>query len=591
MKRIKSYNKFVENRPIKEEFIGGFIRNLTGKTGKRIEQVLDKLNFDKIKSNLDENINSLPSYINKESFKQEFLNKWKTQFDTYVLPEYLIYVVNNIFEISLEDAKEKLSKLGDLSDDEFSEVCKKIEIFNDRQNPRQIQKTIIENLIDNKKQIRKVKIKSEVEYKINEVEYKINIIKSKLNFDFYPSILYWGKGIENLSKEEKNKISNIDRISELVKSFCVKLSNDFYIWKSYDSDSNTFSGMHLKESYLKEFGLDFPDKFVPFLDIKVIETPGYKSLEDEIFKIKSQLEDIQKDYDDLKSLEKTGQSLGYNNKINFLIPTEFTLKKPLQITFEVNSETSDVITVTEFNLEKIVENFNLLKEKVADLTVKDVISNPDFSEGTGLGYPNLVILEDNDSKIAIRKENNGVESWYCGNILYFGSIRSNLTLENIGNYIDKVGHTVRDSGDKGSMYCTTYPSAALQYAHKRTTDLEDSNFRKEKLKIKGSGYSPTVYKLVIKPGSKFLHDKRTIIYRDQIQSSLSLGLVGIHSGNEQVGGGNTQESAIFTKDCILSVEKVPISELESISDNEWRRGTTADKKVYIDFLKSYQQYV
>lgn len=575
MKRIKSYNKFVENRPIKEELIGGFIRNLTGKTGKRIEQVLNKLNFDKLKSNLEEDINSLPSYINKESFKQEFLNKWKSQFDTYNLPEYLNYIVNNIFEISLEEAKEKLTKLGDLSDDEFFRVYKKIESLTDQVS----QKTIIENLIYNKRQNQKEKIKSEV-------ENKINIIKSKLNFNFGPSTLYWGKGIENLN-EKYDTISNIDRISELVKSFCVRLPDNFYIWSNYYSGSNDFGSMNSGEGYLKEFGLDFKDKFKPFLDIKVIETPGYKSLEDEIVKIKSQLDNTQKDYDDLKSLAKTGESLEYyNNEIDFLIPNEFKLNQPLK---------RDEKIITNFNLKKIVENFNLLKEKVGNLTVREVIYNSDFSEYTGLGYPNLVILEDNDSKIAIRKENNGVKSWYCGNILYFGSIRSNLTLENIENYINKVGHDVRQSGDKGAMYCTTYPSAAVYYAHHRVTQVlgrDGDNFRRESLKTKGSGYSPTVYKLVIEPGSKFLYDKTTIIYRNQIQNTLKLGLVGIHSGNEEVGGGNTQESAIFTKDCILSVEKVPVSELENISDNEWYKGNRYDKKSeMIEFLKSYQQYV
>lgn len=576
MKRVKSYNKFVENRPIKEEFIGGFIRNLTGKTGKRIEQVLNKLNFDKIKSNLEEDINSLPSYINKESFKQEFLNKWKSQFDTYNLPEYLNYIVNNIFEISLEEAKEKLTKLGDLSDDEFFRVYKKIESLTDQVS----QKTIIENLIYNKRQNQKEKIKSEV-------ENKINIIKSKLNFNFGPSTLYWGKGIENLN-EKYDTISNIDRISELVKSFCVRLPDNFYIWSNYYSGSNDFVSMNLGEGYLKEFGLDFKDKFKPFLDIKVIETPGYKSLEDEIVKIKSQLDNTQKDFNDVKSLIEINSGLGVNfgNEINSLIPNEFKLNQPLK---------RDEKIITNFNLKKIVENFNLLKEKVGNLTVREVIYNSDFSEYTGLGYPNLVILEDNDSKIAIRKENNGVKSWYCGNILYFGSIRSSLTLDNIGNYINKANHSIRNSGDAGAMYCTTYPSAAVYYAHHRTGQIlgrDGDNFRRESLKTKGSGYSPTVYKLVIKPGSKFLYDQTTIIYREEIKNTLRLGLVGIHSGNEEVGGGNTQESAIFNKDCILSVEKVPVSELENIPDNEWYKGNRSDKKSeMIEFLKSYQQYV
>lgn len=97
---------------------------------------------------------------------------------------------------------------------------------------------------------------------------------------------------------------------------------------------------------------------------------------------------------------------------------------------------------------------------------------------------------------------------------------------------------------------------------------------------------------MIKPGSKFLHDQTTIIYREEIQNTLRLGLVGIHSGNEEVGGGNTQESAIFTKDCILSVEKVPVSELEKVPDNEWYKGSRNGKKPeMIEFLKLYQQYV
>lgn len=47
MKRIISYNQFIESRPIKEEFLDKFWRNLTGRTKKRIESVTRQIELFK----------------------------------------------------------------------------------------------------------------------------------------------------------------------------------------------------------------------------------------------------------------------------------------------------------------------------------------------------------------------------------------------------------------------------------------------------------------------------------------------------------------------------------------------------------------
>ena len=51
MKRIQTYQKFAQSRPIKEEFIGKMWRNLTGKNKERVEKVNTYLSkFNDLKS-------------------------------------------------------------------------------------------------------------------------------------------------------------------------------------------------------------------------------------------------------------------------------------------------------------------------------------------------------------------------------------------------------------------------------------------------------------------------------------------------------------------------------------------------------------
>lgn len=150
------------------------------------------------------------------------------------------------------------------------------------------------------------------------------------------------------------------------------------------------------------------------------------------------------------------------------------------------------------------------------------------------------------------------------------------------DYINKRGR-FRETHAGKALYCTTHPSAAAQYAHLRT--LKTLNF------LKLDQHAPTVYKLTIKPGSKFseVYKGDQVMEDSEIEQLKKLGLIGIHSGNNKVIGGNTQETTIIDSKSINKIEKMSISELEEISDTDWSIGSESPKKKILDDIKEWNK--
>lgn len=560
--RLKRYSNFVETRMVKEEFIGKLWRGMTGENSERIKSFADLLNKikEEVKNKFSEKLNQYGfSETEKEEAKKSLLAKWGEFVRIPSLTSIAIgdsTLSNLLYYLMIkDDVSGELESLKDLDGDRFKKSYDALSNFF-----RELDSTIksVFNQAFNSKNIEVILSKRKDDILSELAKLKETILKVP---EIGKSIKYWKEGLISLEKKD---------ISTLVRSLCVQLPE--YVKYDYSSES-------IANKYAREFGINYKGRFKDFLDMKVSELPKYKELSLEIELIKRYLEECKN-----KEREVYSKNEIYRKMTGFSIAPETDHDKYWKLGYK---ESSDIFNKEFENLDqncekKVVKGFDLLKE-FSEMSVKDIINNPEFGT-TGLGKLDLVILEDSDRKIATQAEDDEYGKYLnCGNILYFGSIRSNLSLDNIEKYMKKIGHVVRESG-AGALYCTTYPSAAVQYAYLRTEQVKNTS-RGESIKKKESGYYPTIYKITLKPGSKFLHESDTDMSRDEIEKLMKMGLMGIHSGNDEVGGGNTQESAIVNSECIKNVEKVSIEEIESISDEDWSKGSSTNKNSMIEFLK------
>lgn len=560
--RLKRYSNFVETRMVKEEFIGKLWRGMTGENSERIKSFADLLNKikEEVKNKFSEKLNQYGfSETEKEEAKKSLLAKWGEFVRIPSLTSIAIgdsTLSNLLYYLMIkDDVSGELESLKDLDGDRFKKSYDALSNFF-----RELDSTIksVFNQAFNSKNIEVILSKRKDDILSELAKLKETILKVP---EIGKSIKYWKEGLISLEKKD---------ISTLVRSLCVQLPE--YVKYDYSSES-------IANKYAREFGINYKGRFKDFLDMKVSELPKYKELSSEIELIKRYLEECKN-----KEREVYSKNEIYRKMTGFSIAPETDHDKYWKLGYK---ESSDIFNKEFENLDqncekKVVKGFDLLKE-FSEMSVKDIINNPEFGT-TGLGKLDLVILEDSDRKIATQAEDDEYGKYLnCGNILYFGSIRSNLSLDNIEKYMKKIGHVVRESG-AGALYCTTYPSAAVQYAYLRTEQVKNTS-RGESIKKKESGYYPTIYKITLKPGSKFLHESDTDMSRDEIEKLMKMGLMGIHSGNDEVGGGNTQESAIVNSECIKNVEKVSIEEIESISDEDWSKGSSTNKNSMIEFLK------
>ncbi len=571
MKRIRSYNQFRDSRPIKEEFIGKMLRNLTGKNAKRIDLIKRYLLIDSRVSELRELINTLPGILDKDKFITNFKNRWNRLVELKRLPTSVEYLFKTLFDIKIDDKMdEEIDKIGKISDYDSSE-WERCEL----ELPR-LKLPDVANVFN------QIKLESLNKYseELKSNKESLKSLDSSISSSINSSVLYWGDFLDSKCAYEYRDTSSQDFISPFVKSLCLRLDNQFFYEYNYTLSSLEYDS--LSDNYIKQYGVDFVKKFDQFLDKKVIELPEFisienclndisKKLEERDNKIKEQnlkVDKFRKILEDDKSsrLDMISETWNLSIAENKSFKLEKELKNP-----------DNQRSVTYLNLYEVIDGFKWLRSKISDKTVKEITEDSKFGD-KGFGNQKTIIVQESDSK-SLKYEDGKT---YCGNVFYIGVIFPDLTIEQMSDYINKRGR-FRETHSGKALYCTTHPSAAAQYAWLRTDQT------KEFLKL--DQYAPTVYKLIIKPGSKFLEVYKgdTSIEPSEIEQLKRLGLIGLHSGNNEVMGGNTQETTIIDPNCIDKIEKMSISELEAISDVDWRSGSKSDKSRILNGIKEWNK--
>jgi len=404
-------------------------------------------------------------------------------------------------------------------------------------------------------------------------------LDSSISSSINTSVLYWGDFLESNYKDEYRDPSQ-ESISPFVKSLCLRLDNQFFYQYNYTLSSLEYDSLY--DNYIKQYGVDFVKKFDQFLDKKVIELPEFKSIENCLDDISKKLEerDNKIKEQNLKVDEFRKILEGDKSSRSDMVRETWNLSIAENKSFKLERELKNPDSqrsVTYLNLYEVIDGFKWLKSKILDKTVKEIIEDSKFGD-VGFRNKKIITVQESDSK-SLKYEDGKT---YCGNVFYVGVIFPDLTIDQMSDYINKKGRFIETHSGK-ALYCTTHPSAAAQYAYLRTDQTK--NF------LKLGQYAPTVYKLTIKPGSKFLelYKGDTSIEPSEIQQLKRLGLIGLHSGNNKVMGGNTQETTIIEPDCIDKIEKMSISELEAISDADWRSGSESNKRGILDDIKEWNK--
>ena len=572
MKRVKSYNQFRESRPIKEEFIGKMLRKITGKNAKRIDLIKRYLLIDSRVSELRELVKTLPSFIDKETFITNFKNRWNRLVELKRLPTSVEYLFKTLFDIKIDDnIDEEIDKIGKISDYDSSE-WEKCEL--------ELQRLELPDVADVFNQI---KLESLTKYseELKSNKESLQSLDSSISSSINNSVLYWSDFLESKCAYKYRDTSSQEFISPFVKSLCLRLDNQFFYQYNYTLSSLEYDSK--SDNYIKQYGVDFVKRFDQYLDKKVIELPEFisienclndisKKIEERDNKIKEQnlkVDEFRKILEDDKSSRSDMIRVTWN--LSIAENKSFKLKNELK-------NPDNQRSVSYLNLYEVIDGFKWLKSKILDKTVREITEDSKFGN-VGFGNQKTIIVQESDSK-SLKYEDGKT---YCGNVFYIGVIFPDLTIEQMDDYINKRGR-FRETHSGKALYCTTHPSAAAQYAWLRTD--QTTSF------LKLGQYAPTVYKLTIKPDSKFVEVYKgdTSIDPSEIEQLKRLGLIGLHSGNNEVMGGNTQETTIIDPDCIDKIEKMSISELEAISDADWRSGAkSSDKSRILDGIKEWNK--
>lgn len=636
MKFIQKYQNFSNDRPLKEEFISKLVRNISGENKERIQEIkslcdeFSSLYFDVVETGDFGD-------VDKELKEKEFTEIWNLLLrKTALVPglsggEEGLNFIENIISI-LKKGKDHMSvSAGKRLDTEldfiksldkapylkFKDTLKKLvdKIKNEKST------IVVSAFIKNLEKIVEQKSKA-----LSEAKRILSILKSKETFFYYSGL--------NLDKESGSLKLNgswyESYVARFVKSLVLKLTKNKKGEETKVCDRNLdgYGGYSINSvynwSYDDEFGVDYFDKKIgsETLDKKVGELENFKKLIAEIEEIKPILKEFYDKLDFLKqSIERLKSSppkFVYDRDISKYL--DYTLRTE-GLTRELEKNLKSSLESLQDDLQENYHSFHRPAILRAEFVYTDYQNIFCFREGkdqTAFFFPlDLIkLIEDfkrsYESKTVKEILNAGKEkfekmdtlvvtqsdspnTWRegdtlnCGNILYHGSIHYRLDQPGeIEKLIYKRGRYETRYAGKG-VYCTVYPSAACQYQYLRGTtggimnQLPDS-IRKQFL-VPNSDYFPCIYKFTLKSGSKFEFKSDTTMEDEEFYNLQKLGLQGIHSGWNEVIGGQTQETCIIDPECILKVEKLKPSEILDIDDNLWRRGSKLEKETFIKWYK------
>ena len=644
--RIDSYNEFRQSRVIKEEFIAKAWRNLTGENKKRIEEVRS-ICLGILKAYFDIVMTEDVGDINAELKYPYFLGAYKRIVELATLgnvPEqkevydFVKNLMNRLGESKSDDYNIKSSVLDTLDLDFVKSL--------DNEKKRTISKFGYEDLIEllnnileevkkcgtyvyekafikNYENILEQKIKL-----LDEVARLKEVIKSKKLFYYYSNI--------DLILDEERQSWYVSHVARFVKSLVLPLSREENGKTTDICDDNLIGyyygiiGSENTWSYDDEYGIEYLDKLdKDILEKKVSELERFKELMSEVNELKSIFEEFYKKLDYLeKRIEKANNTkegrpsfVGNTNIYRIYDIFETNRNDTARISElrdkikykikEINIKDSSIINpynlytgsdgLFVFNYDTgprgnygggtdffylvpkdRIELFERFSKEYSSQEIKRVLSAGDDKFST---IPMIIIQDREDPRISFEDGKR-----YSGNILYHGSIHYRLDQPGeIEKLIYKRSpYKTRYAGL--GVYCTIYASAACQYAHLRgTTGAISSASVPDSIKAEylrsGSDYFPTIYKFTLKPGSKFEYLKDTTMESDEFHNLKKIGLQGIHSGTDEVSGGNTQETCIIDPECIIKVEKLKPSDVIGLDDTLWSRGSDLTKKDFIDWYK------
>lgn len=629
MKYIRDYKYFTDRRPIQEEFISKLVRNISGENKERIEEIkslckeIQELYFDTVTT---QNFGDIDSPLKDKQFVKVYdiiIDKSSLTPDLSGGKEGMNFIKNlipilkggkeEISSVTIRSLDAELDFIKSLDDKPYLEFKKSLEKLI-KELKKEKGTVVIYAFIENLEKIAEQKSKA-----LNESQRILSLLKSKERFYYYSKIdLKFDDGTwykKHVARFVKSLVLKLDKNKEGEETKVCDRNLNAYGYFSINSTTSW--------SYDDEYGIDYFDKKIgkETLDKKVGELENFKKLMSEIEEIKPIIKEFYLKLNTLKEkIEKCSStppdfmsgyvfekylrnnsnlSNGYESKLKNSLEslekelisaygdnTSMSVPGVLRTNFLYTSD-ENIFNYREgkeyifFNPQGLINLIEEFKKSYESKTIKEVLSEG----GEEFSSVDLLEVTESDSPNTWREDEKKV----CGNILYHGSIHYRLDQPGeIEKLIYKRSPYKQRYAGKG-VYCTVYPSAACQYQYLRGTTGGMMNQLPEEIRkqflIPNSDYFPCIYKFTLKPGSKFEFKSDTTMEDDEFYNLQKLGLQGIHSGWNEVSGGQTQETCIIDPECILKVEKLKPSEILNIDDDLWNRGSDLEKETFIKWYK------
>jgi len=373
-------------------------------------------------------------------------------------------------------------------------------------------------------------------------QYLISII-NKINKTITEEI----SGIKEVTskKELKKKAEDfnkeVDKFNRIVDSIESGLYQKPKYWREL------FGCIPGSPFYEREAGLSiskFLDKIPAYNGKKLfLETEEFNEFSEWVNELNSQLKEFK--WSDT-------ETINYKDFYN-------KLKSTYDATYDEINKSGEHIDRPEdklYYLYKFGEVLQWAKSELKDKKVSDIA----LSIINSFQKERIVEIINSDSKEAKTEGDKLV----AGNIVYSGQNFNNLNKDNISRFINKQGYKEGYSGK--AMYTTNNIPYAFYYCHLR--------FGLENTKVSDILF-PTIYKITLKPGTKFFHKSDTDIDDNDRRLAIMCGMSGYHSGNNIVNR-QSVEISIVNPDCIESIEAISPQDLikyldspELTKDNSW----------------------